>query len=1753
MSSSLNDILSFQKVTSITATAAAGGGGTTTSISNKIGKRLSCSTPSTIFTYQPSNQSLTLYKKVITTNENNNNDDDDSISIQQVCNQIIHVNNVVQIACSSNGRIVALIDSDLILYCYNVTFHSFTLRWTMDMKDYDASTVTTTNATNALSGNVHNGPIHSFAFQPIIPATATIHTNPYILLINNGLTGNIFIINCASSHSQNAILYNHHQQQHQQHQFHQQQQKQHIISASWSYNGTSICIGLLNGQLDILQYQYQHNHEQHTVIVQKSKSNDVMIDTLPSFVSDDNDNTRLWSCTHIDWFHENYIAMGYCQTISNEESIEQIQEQNNEYDSDVDDLQDHDIQFVIYDLKNQSWSELGDVVPFFTLPYHGRHVFYTQYLPLCNDEKDGLEMMLVGCNVSSDVVLIHKDNTMNEWEICDLEQETMITTPTTEDDEFTNILGINYIVHSDKQVQIVLFTTDESLSVYNIFDTMEDDIFGSVNVDYIQNATFMITDNAIEDMNTYQTHISNNQTAVKDTNEDDSLPFGGLNICSPQGQGDVNKKSDKQQAFGFSTNNSTTSASPFQSSTFGSTFGSNTPVFGSGTKAPVFGSGTTTPVFGSGSKTSIFGQSTADTTNNETSSDTAKPAFGGGFAALAKNPVSFGTVAASTDKQSTGFSFGTVMATSSDNTKSTGFGFGSSNPNKPTSIFGQSTASPFDSSSMTKSLFGVSVKDKTRNETERKVDNHAMKLRTSESESIASSDSDDQDDTSDHCDVDLSSSEAQNAATAFDTIDTNKQGTLLTDQFEQLLDEVGEGFHGDELDKQISLLDPESTGKIGRSAFITWYCKLVGGDADNDHSDGASLDTEEREEREEEKNKAIQAFKTVAASGVVTKANFKDLMEAMGTTYCEEEHRRTIKKLSDKQGNITQQVFVEWYVEWIFGDGDDSDYSDGADSDAGATDANDKDNASGAKAASHTTAGWGNIFVTDTSSWKCESCMVQNKEGDTKCAACETIRPGCEDTSSKSDQSKQSAPIVKSNFTFSAADAGQTGSTGFSFSAAGASDQNTPSATSGFTFGTAGSGKSSGFIFNAAGASDQSTPSSTSGFTFSAAGASEQSKTSSSSSAGAYPPMSTVAPKPFGASKPATTAKSTTSSSSSSASAYPTSKMNLNILKPKDIVMSEFENQFWCLVSDYDTSLCELEVLIKEFVSNSSNDCQEDIDRLFASQERLHSTASLISDTFDQYSRSSILLLGTNDDLSRQIEESKMHIDTQINGLKEDSLSSIQPLDLESEKCRTHLMLKLNLTRNHLLKLKKSISFADGLWGKNCSRNKKTASTKALFLSLQNEYDRTLAFEKRLSNVSDKVNSMFTGELPLLSKLTIGSNVKKSGKTTLSSLPLFASPTSLSKLVHKHSHESVRAPSLADLRQLKSTETKVITKTFNRKDMSGYTRKDITTKSATSWRSSQSAEIMDSLSTSNFNRNESILSSPVLRKGKTQSQDPSNLDVRQGWNGIQATNDLVSTTSSFTMPQNLKTLDIRKVEKEVLSAFGTTPDKMAQVREAKKREEAKKKEENKNGFVSLQSGNLKIAAPTPREISQSQPSRTKQNASSAYPPLSKAAPTPFNQQGTASKTVSTKKENNITPESSEKVIAAKNSSNKSINQPLSSKSLAAPLNISSKKDEAKLAAAKPFGSLDDKSTADGKVVSSGLFGNLSGMQDSLNSTMKSSALLSNEKGSTLEQNSGANNYRNILTQFYQKHNPSKISEVDKNLEKFKVRKFLERI
>jgi Zn-finger in Ran binding protein and others len=227
---------------------------------------------------------------------------------------------------------------------------------------------------------------------------------------------------------------------------------------------------------------------------------------------------------------------------------------------------------------------------------------------------------------------------------------------------------------------------------------------------------------------------------------------------------------------------------------------------------------------------------------------------------------------------------------------------------------------------------------------------------------------------------------AAKAAKVFDELDGEEAGSLPSHRMEELLDALGEGFHGTELDDQVAIIDPASRGMLDRTAFIAWYVRLSSPHTRNedDGSDASSsIDSEEKADREEERENARRAFDMISSDegSSIEVSDFPKLIESLNTTYCDEDHGKVSRKLR-KGDKIYIDDFLDWYVDWIFGDDE-------------STDADDENTE---PLVETPVSGWGDVFSQKEGSWKCENCMVSNDAIATECAACSAPRHCLHDT-----------------------------------------------------------------------------------------------------------------------------------------------------------------------------------------------------------------------------------------------------------------------------------------------------------------------------------------------------------------------------------------------------------------------------------------------------------------------------------------------------------------------------------------------------------------------------------------------------------------------------------------------------------------------------------------------------------------------------------------------------------------------------------
>ena len=636
--------------------------------------------------------------------------------------------------------------------------------------------------------------------------------------------------------------------------------------------------------------------------------------------------------------------------------------------------------------------------------------------------------------------------------------------------------------------------------------------------------------------------------------------------------------------------------------------------------------------------------------------------------------------------------------------------------------------------------------------------------------------------------------------------------------------------------------------------------------------------------------------------------------------------------------------------------------------------------------------------------------------------------------------------------------------------------------------------------------------------------------------------MSTSAPTPFGQSS--AVAKSTSKSSScltATTKVYGMGASDNAISSSTSSETknnaSEFEAQFWCLVNDYNASLHEIEVNMNAFneqkaIFHSHDEINQDL----TTQENVHSLSMNFGDALEKFTNKSILLLSKHEDLTRQIKESKLLIDSQLSYyMKEGNPSLLQPLDFESERTRQNLLLKLKLTRKGILRLQEVADIAmefcenssrKGNYESN-SRCSIAAQTKTLFTLLQSDYNRSLELENSFIILSKKMQSVDIHDLLEIDSLQIGGegSRRRSERNILSSLQL-SSPKPLSILVQKHKGPKHQVLSLTDLRQIKLQHVNVARNRFDRRDLSGFSLGRKSIESNRTWRTNNAPEMMETISTLGKSTNSSVFLTHQLDHGMAL--------IRPGWNMNK--NQEFKSSMQFELPQNLKILDIKKAEAAALSAFGTTPNKLLNADRTRIKFNMKTTEckalSNEGMLQSLKTPIGPPTSDTKIQINQS---------SSIFIPTSKSTSNIFEINDLQSKDLKKSIEKNKPVTKKKEDIVELNifSSNEDM-----------PNTVTTRRDVGAVTERSKVSSYERKGGSVEKDKStSGLFGNFNSISNALIDTNETNTFTNrNNQTSKTFASQGDINYSSLLTQFYQKFNAAKVNEVGKTLEKYKVGK-----
>ena len=704
------------------------------------------------------------------------------------------------------------------------------------------------------------------------------------------------------------------------------------------------------------------------------------------------------------------------------------------------------------------------------------------------------------------------------------------------------------------------------------------------------------------------------------------------------------------------------------------------------------------------------------------------------------------------------------------------------------------------------------------------------------------------------------------------------------------------------------------------------------------------------------------------------------------------------------------------------------------------------------------------------------------------------------------------------------------------------------------TAGTSGSGFS--FGNNAA---TSTKPASTTvggggGFSFGSAPAPAPADAAAASKMAAKPPA------PSTAAALAQTPKTKGDAGSSSSTALIVSKYE---------AATEYEAELWRGVMEFDKSLSSISDLAQSLsdtkLSKDNADLEKKIERMIDTCDQARSMAMAVDDKVATQSDRAVFLLSRKDDLQRQVSEAERLINEQRRAQEGGSLLQDQPLDPETEKTRRHLASSALETQHSIANVKDRLCLLRDILQ---ARESKPARSAFSFGSPRNAPDHKLKaqrslkqgvlrgyeraqqlsktaedLQKRVKKAGDAIPGASGASAPTLAR---------KGRSRITPLPVnFASPTAVAKRQAQKKAEAAtketddvgkKQAAVEDaIRNLSQSQRSVSVKKFSRRGIIGSDPSQLRDASATDWRTKGAAsQLMGSTTATPLPKMGALVSvgatpsastpsrslftpPPASSTGKGRSADwnaKTNVDLPK-FNSLQA---------SLQMPSTVKTITSEDAARKALQPFGTDPEKTAKAQEVKARE-----------------GREAAAAET---VEQKIPSTIKKKPSTAataggFPPMSSAAPTPFSlksgEGGDKKKAAAFPPMSLKGPSPSPFGTAAK----KDDDAP-SGLTPKAASGGAAKKDSGSLTSGNLFGLTrpdSAKKDAEAKTLGGGGSSGLTGFGGALGGALGGAA----DAASTPSKPTATDtpDYSALLTDFFNKHNPSKVGNVDKVLTKYK--------
>lgn len=614
-------------------------------------------------------------------------------------------------------------------------------------------------------------------------------------------------------------------------------------------------------------------------------------------------------------------------------------------------------------------------------------------------------------------------------------------------------------------------------------------------------------------------------------------------------------------------------------------------------------------------------------------------------------------------------------------------------------------------------------------------------------------------------------------------------------------------------------------------------------------------------------------------------------------------------------------------------------------------------------------------------------------------------------------------------------------------------------------------------------------------------------------SSATFPPMSTTAPSnPFGK-NPAPVAASISSGSqtvkprggSTALAGQPSSyggtvsqrgEASQPSVPTRKEPVSALEAQFVAVMSKFQESI---QSISSSLSMSQSEEIEKDIKRVIESREKLWNYTVDFKSEVDTHKKRALFLLSRKPDLERQLAEAKRLIDMHSKDGKKDALSS-QPLDASSEKTRRKLAAEAIMIPRYFDILNARIKLIEG-----ASRDEGTtmhlepSGKGALLEAVKNVSDLSAVVKTASARCASKVSDM-SMKVP---RCFDSSSMKSPQPTSRRGRSRISAHPGVEKMANTAAQKETivsRAPKWKNIEQqfqMKSNAAPKKTRVNLPPRLLAFNR------SATANKPLASKTEQGSM----------LLSPQKVERGKPRAATgtsiaadlfavPEDLSSRSEWDAGFTTDQTKVKQMVFNLPKHLVEVKSADAARDSLAKYGTSPEKLSKVMEAKKRGEAAKS----RAPPAPPTGTVTPRAPL-----------TPVRSSAPLPPMSTKAPTPFSQ-----------KSSKDLPSVAPKASAAFPGSSK---------------------------VTKPFQSSAVPSSTSGtsasEKISPSAFGGMKGLGDSLfsigeksKSSQPSTTFGSGEPATPVKV-SQEPDYEKLLTDFYSTHNPERVKDVKKALTKYK--------